>query len=240
MGKSPGSGYWSFCRSSDDLKLRVDDEPSARHLWTLLQTLPEAPLWQVKACRSEVAPAPRAAVQPLPMLPEADAPPAPVVAASAPPAQIVPPMAVAPSRPALHFNPPIPPASAAKKHSQNPMSGEERRRHIRYDVGLKVVLIADGKAFRTFSSDISVGGFRLAHPLPNGMAERIDRIFVTGPEGSGPQGRGRNTLELRCRVVGNVHDPRRIELAGAPPPAIQELEQWIASELAAKPDRRAA
>lgn len=105
------------------------------------------------------------------------------------------------------------PGGAAK-----PQAG--RRRFKRYNVGFRVILVADGKTFRTFSENVSTGGMLLKQKIPQGLLNKPCKIFIGSL--SSPE-----NIEMVCRLVGDTTDPRRISFLDCDAGLTKRLESWI-------------
>ncbi|MCM2324775.1 MAG: PilZ domain-containing protein, partial [Oligoflexia bacterium] len=101
-----------------------------------------------------------------------------------------------------------------------------KRRHQRYDVEFRVILFSGGKSFRTFSSNVSVGGMLLKQQVPKTMLNQMCRIFIGSVN-------SKESIELTCRVIGDSSNPRRLSFGDCDTATLKLLESWIVTASAA-------
>ncbi len=90
----------------------------------------------------------------------------------------------------------------------------------------KVILVCEGKTFRTYSNNISTGGMCLKHKVPPFMLNNDCRIVISRRDSL-------ENVEFNCRVLGGEEDPRRIQFIDCAPTAVKSLEGWIERGIAA-------
>lgn len=99
-----------------------------------------------------------------------------------------------------------------------------KRKYARYALPFRVILTSGKNSFRTYSSNISVGGMLLKNPLPRVMLEGACRIFIgrtTSPE----------NIELTCQLAGDAADPCRVRFLESDSAKLKKLEQWVLEAL---------
>lgn len=137
---------------------------------------------KVEPPKAIALPPPIPKVPPMPAAPKVA--PAPVAAA---PAVIVTP----PPKAAAHHAPDlVPPLAEAPKaaHASLPIvanvSRNNKRKHQRFEMRLRVIIRNEQLTFRTFSKDISLGGISLENAVPEHLFETGCHIFIAGPDGN--------------------------------------------------------
>lgn len=116
-------------------------------------------------------------------------------------------------------------ASVAKQNRSKPLSAavdpRERRRHKRFEVDLKVVIMGQDQVFRTRSVDVSLGGLKLKAAIPLNLLGRDCVIYLAKSDES-------ENLEFRARPVagdgGKIH---RLKFDGAPEVVVDVLMNWL-------------
>ena len=54
----------------------------------------------------------------------------------------------------------------------------ERRRHPRFKIELKVIIVVGSKSFRTKTKDLSLGGLKLAEKIPENLNDKIGDVYI--------------------------------------------------------------
>ncbi|MCM2280046.1 MAG: PilZ domain-containing protein [Oligoflexia bacterium] len=94
------------------------------------------------------------------------------------------------------------------------------RRYQRYNVEFRVILVSGSRSFRTFSSNVSVGGMLLRQKVPVPMLNQICRVFIGSTTSN-------ENIELSCKVIGDPTNPRRLTFGECDPASLKRLENWI-------------
>lgn len=112
-------------------------------------------------------------------------------------------------------------ASAENKEAQSKRIGE------RHDFKLEIILInKNGRSFRSYSRNISVGGTLLETELPKEFLNApFDLILVNKFEKDAAKGR----LRFQGRVVGDYRNPRRLMFLDTDPETRTRLETLLRS-----------
>lgn len=219
--------HWRFVnRANPNETIAVLDFESAKTLARILQNAAAPGQWflqeevAIESLDSALAAAPavpeqkkspeqppeRSAIpQRPPMRAEAAPPPAPVGDSLAPEAS-------------------EPPRFEEEERLPPPVFATERRagkrRYDRFKVEFRVIMVSGGKSFRSFSSDVSVGGMLLKQKIPPSMLNQVCTVFIgskTGPE----------NIELKCKIVGDPANPSRIAFVDCDVPTLRRLENWV-------------
>lgn len=92
--------------------------------------------------------------------------------------------------------------------SNTRLNNEERRSENRHNYKIEVVLISkNGKSFRSYSENISMGGTRLEHKIPKSfLNSQFDVIIVNHLAKRGQPKR----VVLQGKIVGDIVDPKRL------------------------------
>lgn len=107
------------------------------------------------------------------------------------------------------------------------IKSKNRRKHERLDLHFKVTVMNDVKSFKTTSSDISLGGMRLSHPLPPSMQGVVCKVII---EDQSPH----DCIVFHCKVLTDAEVPRRISFSQTDQDAKQRLNEWLKAHLAQK------
>ena len=146
----------------------------------------------------------------------------PKVAAKAPPA--LPPRPGSGVAPSTAVAAPPPPQRAVAAPVPMPVpataKGKEKRQFKRVNMEFKVILVCQGKTFRTFSNDVSAGGMSIKHKVPEFMINNMCRIVISRRDAL-------ENIEFNCRILGGVTDPRRVQFVDVDSGAVRSFEQWI-------------
>jgi hypothetical protein len=108
----------------------------------------------------------------------------------------------------------------AEPEAPAPGKVENKRKHRRFSLEFKVILIADGRTFRSFSDNISIGGMALKHKIPETMLNKNCRIIISRSDSL-------ENIEFSCRIHGGPNDARRLEFVDCDPATVASLEKWI-------------
>jgi|GEM_PF-6006707 len=114
--------------------------------------------------------------------------------------------------PTLASLPPLPSRTQAKRPDQ--------RRFSRFNLEFKVVLVCEGKTFRTYSDNISMGGMRLKHKVPPFMLDYPCKIVISRRDSF-------ENIEFKCRIISRGDDLHGVEFVDGDSKVIQSLENWI-------------
>lgn len=95
-----------------------------------------------------------------------------------------------------------------------------KRRHSRYKLDFRIILVSGGRSFRTLSADISVGGMLLKQKVPASMLNQICTVFIGSRKAS-------ENIELRARIIGDPTNPCRVTFVDCDHQSLKRLEQWI-------------
>ncbi len=101
----------------------------------------------------------------------------------------------------------------------------DQRSHNRENMRIEVILVsATGVSFRTHSQNVSLGGTMLEDVVPTDYAKHpFDIIFINKFESDPRQSR----LLLRCKVVGDFTQPRRLVFVSPNKDTLDRLENFI-------------
>jgi len=100
--------------------------------------------------------------------------------------------------------------------------GAERRKQPRYDLELKVVLSYQGNTFRSFTKNVSLGGFALKHSVPSVFFREPAVIFLSSP-------RWDENIQFKGRIAVDVKDPYRVIFVESEERFLDRLQSWIDS-----------
>jgi hypothetical protein len=106
---------------------------------------------------------------------------------------------------------------AAKARSSN----EERRIHPRLTHKYRIILISGTQTFRTYSSDISMGGISLERMVPTAFQNRDNCVLMIGrtdrPE----------NVEVHGRLICDAGSAKRVQFVAIDQPSSNTLEAWL-------------
>jgi hypothetical protein len=106
------------------------------------------------------------------------------------------------------------------------------RKHRRFNLEFKVILIAEGRTFRSFTDNISIGGMALKHKIPATMLNKSCRIIISRSDSL-------ENIEFSCRIHGGPEDAKRLEFVDCDPATVSNLQRWIESGASRVPPRAA-
>lgn len=99
----------------------------------------------------------------------------------------------------------------------------ERRKHPRFQIRLKVVVLSDTRTFRSFTRDASLGGLLLEHKLPAWVSSSPNcRILISSPAGD-------RTIGFVARVLPDTANMRRLAFLTSDAETESELAGWLES-----------
>jgi hypothetical protein len=75
----------------------------------------------------------------------------------------------------------------------------DRRQHLRYNLRLRTIIISGQLAFRSFTSNISIGGMCLELPLPSNLRFNECEIYLANPENT-------SQIKLKAKIITNTPD----------------------------------
>jgi hypothetical protein len=97
----------------------------------------------------------------------------------------------------------------------------ERRVHPRFKIKMEIVLVVGSDTFRTYSSNISLGGVLLAKRAPwRFMGTHECRVFISSPD-------RKQRIEFRSRVIADGKNPKRIAFQSPNEVFLEALRTWI-------------
>jgi hypothetical protein len=99
-------------------------------------------------------------------------------------------------------------------------ASKDNRRYERFDVRLRVVLIAGTRSFRTFSKNISHGGMCFEHVVPKDLLGKDCRVIVGSAD-------LKENLEFDARLAGDPNNPRAIEFKSGRDQFLAKLDCWL-------------
>jgi hypothetical protein len=102
----------------------------------------------------------------------------------------------------------------------SPQTPINQRRHERYCLRLRVVLISGNRSFRTYSKDISKGGMSFEHVVPKELIDQNCRVVI----GSSDM---KENLEFEAHIVGDPKNPRAVAFHDPKEIFIKKLENWL-------------
>jgi hypothetical protein len=111
------------------------------------------------------------------------------------------------------------PAPTPKKVARS-SSAKDNRKFERFDVRLRVVLIAGSRSFRTFSKNISHGGMCFEHVVPKDLLGKDCRVIVGSAD-------LKENLEFDARLAGDPQNPRAIEFKSGRDQFLSKLDGWL-------------
>ncbi len=100
------------------------------------------------------------------------------------------------------------------------MPTKDTRKHQRFKRRFRVMLVSDNRTFRTFSSDVSLGGFRLEKKVPGNIIGRACRVLIGRMD-------NRENIELHCELLGDTQEPERAKFVGLNQQSLEILQRWI-------------
>lgn len=110
--------------------------------------------------------------------------------------------------------------------AESQQAKQENRRHTRYDMEFKVILVSEGKTFRSFSNNVSVGGMALKHKIPDTLMNRYCRVVISRRDAM-------ENIEFNCKIlVSPTEDAKRLEFVECDPAVVAGLRAWIDAGLA--------
>jgi hypothetical protein len=232
---------WRFIHKTNSSQvILVDDYDSARVLWNLLKTTFGDQWAAFKETSADPLADPAPAQAPVPVKAAAPAAPLPqrpsnLNTPSAPPLV----QAQAPS----FTQPKAAPSVESVLQGVAPMSivesnedaasGAERRKHPRFNHRFRVILVCKARSFRTFSSDVSLGGMLLKDEVPESMLDMPCSVFI-GSQDSG------DCLEMKCKILTRGTNHRAITFGIAEPAVVKQLADWIKLETSKTMDSKKA
>jgi len=114
---------------------------------------------------------------------------------------------------------PQPPAYRPKLAAQP----QERRKDRRFMAEFRVVVAVGEKIFRTTSTDISLGGMRVKHPIPDVLLNQVCRVYVGSPD-------LKENIQFHCVITANPKTEFRVRFKNPDPVSLQRLEAWIKTQ----------
>lgn len=114
-----------------------------------------------------------------------------------------------------------PPVMPAPRHAvvEDKATGKNMRQHPRYKIRLRVIIKNEELTFRTFTTDISLGGVALENPLPQELFNKDCKIFIAD---SSSMDNIRFTLKLT-----NRGDLRYFSFADLEESFVEKLRAWF-------------
>lgn len=112
------------------------------------------------------------------------------------------------------------PSPVVEIHRRTQAKRPDQRRFSRFNLEFKVVLVCQGKTFRTYSDNISIGGMHLKHKVPPFMLDHPCKIVISRRDSF-------ENIEFQCRIISRGDDPQGVEFVEGDPKALQSLENWI-------------
>ena len=100
----------------------------------------------------------------------------------------------------------------AKKHVD--------RKYPRKEVRLRVIVISDGRSFRTFSKNISQGGIFLEHVIPKDLIGTSCRVII----GSNDL---KENIEFSAKIVGDPKNPKALCFTNSKELFLEKLHSWL-------------
>lgn len=101
----------------------------------------------------------------------------------------------------------------------------ERREGERFDLMLEVLIISSkGKTFRSHSKNISLTGIKLIDALPSEFNKHFFDMIIINRFEENPQ---KSRLLLRCKIVGDLSDPKRLTFVSPSDESIKRLSEFI-------------
>jgi len=98
--------------------------------------------------------------------------------------------------------------------------GSERRKTNRFNLNFRLMISNGEDSIITFSSDISLGGIRLAHELPTDFVGKECEIYIMNNE-------TRESIQLACRGLGTGTNRIRIAFAEHDLDTLEKLLCWM-------------
>jgi hypothetical protein len=117
-------------------------------------------------------------------------------------------------------------AEASAKAQAHPKIEErrqqERRKHTRYVMKLRVVVEHDQKTFRASTQDLSEGGLLLDKKVPWAMRGKLCHVFLSSPDNE-------ERIEFNAQILSESSDPFRISFAESDEeaPFKTQLKRWL-------------
>jgi hypothetical protein len=100
----------------------------------------------------------------------------------------------------------------------------ERREDMRHDFKIEILLIsANGKSFRSYSKNISLGGSMLEDPIPREFFDGEFEVVIMNKFGSDNQ----DKVLLKGKVIPDIAEPRRLIFKETPIPVMKRLEKLL-------------
>lgn len=93
-----------------------------------------------------------------------------------------------------------------KKKDPEP-DGADRRREVRHDFKIEVVLVSKIRSFRTYSKNISLSGTLLEHEIPKDFLNKPFDLIIVNPFDPDP---ARARLLFRAKIIGDMTNTRRL------------------------------
>jgi hypothetical protein len=98
---------------------------------------------------------------------------------------------------------------------------KDRRKHPRYEVRFRVVIVVGSHTFRTHTKNISLDGLLLEDPIPPDMFKAVSQVFIGSPE-------LKENISFTGVQVGETRNPTRFHLQEKKE-AQTKLNTWIQS-----------
>ena len=116
--------------------------------------------------------------------------------------------------------------SPAEKPTEKPtekpveIKKEDLRKHPRYNIRFKVIIENDIITFRSFTSNISLGGIALEHSLPEKMLSSDCKIYISDLDNS-------ETIMFKIKPIRRGNDHKYFSFEGLDEYFTQKLDAWL-------------
>lgn len=114
----------------------------------------------------------------------------------------------------LSEKPTEPPAAAVE------VKKEDLRKHPRYNIRFKVIIENDIITFRSFTSNISLGGIALEHSIPEKMLSSDCKIYISDLDNS-------ETIMFKIKPIRRGTDYKYFNFEGLDEYFTQKLDAWL-------------
>lgn len=107
-------------------------------------------------------------------------------------------------------------------HHPDPNHPANRRRHPRFNIRFKVIIESDVLTFRSFTSNISLGGLALEHSLPDKLLSNDCKIYISDLDNS-------ETIMFNIKPVKHGSDLKYFSFENLDDYYQRKLENWLAN-----------
>lgn len=112
------------------------------------------------------------------------------------------------------------PAASSQTTAASGDDARNLRRHPRYNIRFKVIIENDVITFRTFTSNISLSGVALEHPIPEKLLANNCRIYISDMKSP-------DIVAFSIKPIQRGNDLKYFSFDNLDTASIHKLEQWL-------------